>query len=143
MREPELRIGFIIFNPYWKQELRWHNGHRKTACEWIENNGLKKLFLEMYGTNHVYDEEDFLTNYIGAIKLYATGGQFYCYVPPIISPEKDYLRNYYENLGYHIIENHIYDEKKIKDEISSNYQYTKTVVKIKNVYTYNPVKDGD
>lgn len=143
MREPELRIGFIIFNPYWKQEIRWRNGHRKTACEWIENSGLKNLFLEMYGTNHVYDEEDFLTNYIGAIKLYATGGQFYCYVPPIISPEKDYLRNYYENLGYRIIENHIYDEKKVKYDTNDDYQYTKTVVKIKNVYSYNPVKDGD
>ena len=70
MKEPSIRIGFIIFNEGYKYELQSLNGHRKTAFNWIKKNNLIEKFYEVLGTNGIYDEEDFLMEYIGAIKLY-------------------------------------------------------------------------
>lgn len=64
MKEPNIRIGFIIFNPNWKSEIEWNNGHRNTACQWIRNHHFEELYQEIRGTNDIYDEEDFLINYI-------------------------------------------------------------------------------
>lgn len=147
MREPTIKIGFIIFNPYWREELEWNNGHRKTACEWIKNYNFMELFDSIKGQNNIYDEEDFLTDYIGAIKLYASRGQFYCYVPSIISPDKDYLKKFFKDLGYHIIENGIFDENMIQYNQKYNEQcdcgYNKTLIKTRGRYYYNPLKNGD
>ena len=96
---PDIKIGFIIFNNDWKEELVSRNGHRKTAFNWIKRNNMMSIFESVLGKNNIYDEEDFLIEYIGAIKLYAYRGDFYCRIPRMISPEKSYLRKYYSNLG--------------------------------------------
>ena len=143
MREPNIRIGFIIFNNDWKEELHSKNGHRRTAFLWIKEHNLMDVFKSVIGKNNIYDEEDFLIEYIGAIKLYANRGQFYCRIPRIASPEKSYLKRYYATLGYKIISNGIYDEEKPKVKVLS-YEYNRTVINNNNnTLIYNPVKDGD
>ena len=142
MKELSIRIGFIIFNQGWKQELQSKNGHRKTAFNWIRDNNMLETYKSMLGKNNIYDEEDFLIEYIGAIKLYAYSGHFYCRIPRIASPEKSYLKRYYSNLGYKIISDGIYDEKKPKVKVLS-YEYNRTVVKSKTGLMYNPMRDGD
>lgn len=144
MKEPTIRTGFIIINPNWKSELDWDSGHRNTAWKWIRNHHLEKLYQSIRGTNGIYDEEDFLINYIGAIKLYAYRGTFYCYIPSGINPDKSYLKHYFESLGYIITG--IYDselkEEKIKIK-KFDFPYNKTVIKMNNKYCYNPYRIGD
>lgn len=141
MRDPKLKIGFIIFNPDWREELPTKDGHRKTAFNWIMKNQLKDVYNSVLGNNGIYDEEDFLIEYIGAIKLYAYMGNFYCVVPRIFNPEKSYLKRYYENLGYGIISDGIYDEEKPKTKV---YQYNKTIISNnRKELVYNPLRDGD
>ena len=142
MREPNIRIGFIIFNNDWKEELPSNNGHRRTAFNWIRDNKLMNVYKDIIGNNNIYDEEDFLIEYIGAIKLYAYRGNFYCRIPRTYSPEKSYLKRYYANLGYKIISNGIYDEEKTKEKVLT-YQYNRTIIKSNTGLIYNPVKDGD
>lgn len=142
MREPSIKIGFIIFNEGWKQELQSKNGHRRTAFKWIMNNNLINVYKNVVGSNDIYDEEDFLIEYIGAIKLYAHNGVFYCRIPRKYSPEKSYLKKYYSALGYKIISSGVYDEEKHKVKCL-NYQYNRTVINSNNKLIYNPVRDGD
>lgn len=140
MKEPDIRVGFIIFNEEWKEQLITYEGHRKTAFNWIKQHNLINTFKQVVGKNEIYDEEDFLIEYIGAVKLYASNGKFYCRIPRMIDPNKSYLKKYYSNLGYKIISDGIYDEEKPKVYV---YQYNKTVINNNNVLMYNPVKDGD
>ena len=44
MVDPNIKIGFIIVNPDWKEEIPWSNGHKKTAFEWIKKNNLMDLY---------------------------------------------------------------------------------------------------
>lgn len=142
MKEPNIKIGFIIFNDDWKEELPSNNGHRKAAFNWIQRNYMLDVFNSVLGSNNIYDEEDFLIEYIGAIKLYACRGDFYCRIPRLSSPEKSYLKRYYANLGYKVISDGIYDEEKTKVKVLS-YEYNKTVINNNNRLIYNPAKDGD
>ena len=143
MREPHLKIGFIIFNNDWKEELRSINGHRKTAFEWIKKNNLLDVFKSVLGTNRIYDEEDFLMEYIGAIKLYAYDGKLYCVIPKILNICKNYFEKYFEKLGYEVISHGGYNEEKPKMKYLKN-EYNKTIVKKFNKdLMYNPLKDGD
>ncbi len=144
MLEPTIRIGFIIINPNWKSEIKWNNGHRRTACLWIRENNLEKLYDKMYGTNNIYDEEDFLINYIGAIKLYASRGNHYCYIPSGINPDKSYYKHFFQNLGYHITGAYITEEIEEKIKVKKfDYPYNQTVVNKNNKYCYNQYRDGD
>ena len=142
MKEPSIRIGFVIFNEGWKQELRSQNGHRRTAFKWIKDNNMLNTYYQVLGSNNIYDEEEFLIEYIGAIKLYAYDGNFYCRIPRMYSPEKSYLKRYYSMLGYRIISDGIYNEEEPKIK-TLTYQYNKTVVKSNIGLMYNPVRDGD
>ena len=142
MKEPKVRTGFVIINPYYKEELILDNGHRKTAFKWIKSHHLMDVFKSVVGKNNIYDEEDFLVEYIGSIKLYVNAGQFYCRVPMIFNDETNYLIKYYLNLGYKIISNGIYNEEKQKTKVLT-YEYNKTVIKSNNELIYNPMRDGD
>ena len=142
MRDPKIKIGFIIFNEDWKEELSSENGHRRTAWNWIKKHNLINVYNSIVGKNNINDEEDFLINYVGAIKLYAYRGNFYCRIPRINDPNKSYLKRYYANMGYNIISDEIYDEEKPKVKVYTN-QYNKTVIKSNARLIYNPVKDGD
>ena len=142
MKDPDIRIGFIIFNNDWKREIPTKDGHRKTAYNWIVENKLLDVYNNVVGSNNIYDEEDFLIEYVGAIKLYASRGTFYCRIPRIYSPEKSYVKRYYSMLGYKIISDGIYDEEKTKVK-TLTYQYNKTVVRSNSRLIYNPLKDGD
>ncbi len=143
MREPHLKIGFIIFNNEWKEELGSTNGHRKTAFNWIKEHNMMDVYKSVLGTNRIYDEEDFLMEYIGAIKLYAYSGYFYCRLPKMFRLEKSYLKRYYANLSYRIISDDVYDEEKPKSKVYK-YEYSKTVINNKRGgLIYNPIKDGD
>lgn len=144
MKEPTLTLGFIIFNDGYKVEIPWCNGHWRTAHDWVVKNKFYNLFLKVQGTNNIYDEEDFLINYIGAIKLYANNGNFYCYAPDINSVYKDYLCKYYQNLGYQIIGHTSFNDEKKSKVKKFNIPYNKTVVKNNNnQYIYNPFREGD
>lgn len=144
MKEPTVRFGFIIINPNWKSELEWVNGHRNTACKWIRNNHLEELYKSVYGTNNIYDEEDFLINYIGAIKLYAYCGTHYCYIPRGVNPDKSYLKHYFKQLGYVITGVYDMEEKEANMKVKKfDYPYNKTVINKNNKYYYNPYRDGD
>ena len=143
MKEPSIKIGFIIFNEGYKFELRSENGHRKTAFNWIRNNNLLKEYYSVLGTNGIYDEEDFLMEYIGAIKLYAYDGKFYCVIPKILNISKNYYETFFEKLGYEVISHGVYNEEKPKIKCFKN-EYNKTIVKKFNKnLMYNPLKDGD
>ena len=142
MRDPKIRIGFIIFNNDWKEELSSGNGHRKTAWEWIRKHNLTDLYNKTIGKNNIYDEEDFLIEYIGAIKLYGYRGRFYCRIPRMRDPIKSYLKRYYTNLGYTIISDGIYEEEKPKTKVYT-YQYNKTIINNNNKNIYNPIREGD
>lgn len=143
MENPTLRIGFIILHPKYRCELEKTNGHRITALKWIRDNGLLELFYKVLNTENIYDEEDFLIEYIGAIKLYAYGGNFYCKMPRIYNSSKKYYKEFYESLGYKIIGDEFYLEEKPKTKVYK-YQYNKTVINtIDNNLIYNPLKDGD
>ena len=122
--------------------MRTECGHRKTAWNWIKKHNLVDVFNSVVGNNNIYDEEDFLIEYIGAIKLYANRGNFYCRIPRMYNPNKSYLKRYYSNLGYNIISDGIYYEDKPKVRVLS-YQYNRTVINNNNILIYNPVKDGD
>lgn len=100
------------------------------------------VFKSVIGKNNIYDEEDFLIEYIGAIKLYADRGKFYCRIPRMHNFDKSYLKKYYANLGYTIISDGIYDEEKTKTKVLS-YQYNNTVINNKGKLMYNPIKEGD
>lgn len=124
-------------------QLPSENGHRKTAFNWIKQNNLMNVYINVLGTNNIYDEEDFLMEYIGAIKLYAYCGELYCWVPKIPDINKNFFRDYYEKLGYKIIGNNICDLEKTKVKILKN-EYNRTIMKKNNnQYIYNPLKDGD
>lgn len=143
MREPKIRIGYIIINPYWREELERGKSHSKTASEWINKYNFQNIFNTLLEEKRVIDEEDFLMNYIGAVKLCAYRGKFYCYLPSVVNDDKEYIKNYYENLGYIIIEGKIFDEEKYKEKTIYNYPYNKTLIKVRNSYHYNPMRDGD
>lgn len=143
MIEPSIKVGFIIFNDDWKSEVEWHNGHSRTAREWVREHNLRDYFEKVKEANNLYDEEQFITDYIGAIKLYAYGGNFYCYAPKIVSVNKDYLCEYYQNLGYTIIGNMSYNEEKKNKVKQFSIPYNKTIVKSNNGFIYNPYRDGD
>lgn len=142
MRDPKIKVGFVIFNEDWKEELEWHNGHRKTAFEWLKKHRLLNLYNSMLGQNGIYDEEDFLVDYIGAVKLYCTRGQFYCRIPKIPNPDKSYLKHYFKERGYNIVESTVIEEQKQKVK-KFEYPYNQTVIKTKNTMCYNPQRDGD
>ena len=142
MKEPKLKIGFIIFNEEYKEELELENDYRKTAFNWIKNNNMIDVYKSVVGKNGINDEEDFLIEYIGAIKLYAYMENFYCRIPRIANPEKSYLKRYFTNIGYKVISNNINDEEKPKIK-KLTYEYNKTVINNKNKLIYNPVRDGD
>ena len=137
-----LKIGFIIFNDRWKQELPSINGHRSTAFNWIRENNLLGVYKSVLGKNNIYDEVDFLLEYVGAVKLKCVLGNYYCILPKMEHPEKEYIKNYYKNLGYIIVNDIKYDEEdpKIKTFL---YKYNRTVVNSGNGYIYNPIKKGD
>jgi len=100
-------------------------------------------FNEVLGKNGIYDEEDFLMEYIGAIKLYAYNGKLYCMIPKSLNICRIYFENYFEKLGYKVISNGIYDEEKTKIKVLKN-EYNRTILKKhNNNYIYNPLKDGD
>lgn len=144
MKEPTIKTGFIIINPNWKCELEWENSHRKAACKWIRDNNFEQLFNSIYGTNDIFDEEDFLINYIGAIKLYAARGNHYCYIPRGVNPDKSYIKHYYKQLGYIITG--IYESELPAENVKVkkfDYPYNNTVVSVNNNYFYNPYRDGD
>lgn len=143
MKEPTIRIGFIIVNPNWKIELEWENGHRNTACKWIRDNHLEKIYKSVYGTNNIYDEEDFLIRYIGAVKLYATRGHCYCYIPRGVNPDKSYIKHYYEQLGYIITGAYQVEEEENIKVKKFNYPYNNIVICKNNGYYYNPERIGD
>lgn len=142
MQEPSIKIGFIIFNQEWKQELEWCNGHRNTALKWIRDNNLMKAFLSVVGKNNIYDEEDFLIDYIGAVKLYAYNGKFYCRIPRMIDVNKSYLKRYFRSKGYKIV-GECYEEDCHPKAKTYKYPYNKTVINEKNRLCYNPYRDGD
>ena len=50
MVDPNIKIGFIIVNPDWKEEIPWSNGHKKTAFEWIKKNNLMDLYNKVKET---------------------------------------------------------------------------------------------
>ena len=143
MKEPSIKIGFIIINERYKMELESENGHRRTAFKWIKQNKLISEYNSVLGTNGIYDEEDFLMEYIGAIKLYAYDGKLYCVIPKILNICKNYFEKYFEKLGYEVISHGVYNEEKPKMKYLKN-EYNKTIVKKFNKdLMYNPLKDGD
>ena len=99
MVDPSIKIGFIIVNPDWKEEIPWSNGHKKTGFGWIKKNNLMDLYYkEKEESEPGIDEEEFLINYICAIKLYEQIGHFYCLLPNMLCIEKTYLKHYYKNM---------------------------------------------
>lgn len=143
MKEPTIDIGFIIFNEDWKEELVWKNGHRKTAFEWIKKHNFMELYNSIKGQNGIYDEEDFLVEYIGAVKLYAYRGNLYCSIPRMCDPNKSYLKHFFEAKGYQIVEAHSYEEKQKQKVLTYEYPYNKTIINSQNGMMYNPYRDGD
>lgn len=143
MREPEIRIGFIIFNDDWKEELAWNNGHRKTAMEWIRDHNFMALYKSIEGKNGIYDEEDFLIDYIGAIKLYCYNGDFYCRLSKKNNPNASYYTQFYQNKGYNIVNGYVCEEKSKQKVLKYEYPYNATVINHHNCMIYNPYRDGD
>lgn len=143
MREPTLKIGFVIFNSDWKEELVWDNGHRRAAAKWIEQHGFTDLYNSMQGKNGICDEEDFLIDYIGAVKLYVYRGKYYCRIPRMVDPDKSYLKRFYRNNGYQIVGDGVYDECSCQKVKKFDVPYNRTVIKTGFCMAYNPYRDGD
>lgn len=143
MKEPVIQIGFIIFNEAWKEELVWKNGHRKTAIEWIKKNNLMEIYNSIEGKYGIYDEEDFLIDYIGAIKLYCYRGDFYCRMSKINNQNASYLKHFYQNKGYNIVDGYICEERSKQKVLKYEHSYNTTVINYRNHMIYNPYRDGD
>ena len=137
-----IKIGFIIFNDKWKQQLPSINGHRSTAFNWIRENNLLDVYRKILGKKGIYDEVDFLMECVGAVKLVSILGNYYCVLPKMEHSEKDYIKNYYKNLGYIIVNDIKYDEEEPKIKTFS-YKYNRTFLNSDKGYIYNPVKIGD
>lgn len=153
MKEPSIRIGFIVFRPGMEQEIEVNaaRGHWWTAKEWVERNGKLELYRKVVSdpTIKVYDYDDFVTDFIGAIKLHAVSGQLKCYVPRTIpNQSKSFLKRYFRNKGYVVygdVSNENNDNDYEKQNISNNtFCYNQTVVINKaGKYAYNPMREGD
>ncbi len=155
MREPSISIGFIIFNPRYETEIKCDvRGHYWTARNWIENNNLEELYQEIRNNpeNNIWDYEDFLINYIGAVKLYATRGQKIAYIPKNTSNNayKSLIKRHYKEEGYTISGNFIEESSisKRNEYPSLKVEYYRTIIPIKELdgkekYVYNPYINGD
>ena len=155
MRKPNILIGFIVFNPKYETEIQSDvRGHNWTAKNWIQKNNLEKIYKELRDdpNNDIWDYEDFLINYIGAVKLYVTRGQRIAYIPKNTSNNayKSLIKRHYKDEGY-IITGTYSEESNIKSENkypSLKVQYYRTVIPIKESngkekYIYNPYINGD
>ena len=155
MREPSISIGFIIYNPRYEQEIKCDvRGHYWTARNWVKNNNLEDLYQEIRSNpeNSIWDYEDFLINYIGAVKLYVTRGKRIAFIPKNLSNNtlRSLIKKHYRENGYIILGN--YTEKSSineKNEYPSlKVEYNRTIIPIKDSngnekYIYNPYINGD
>ena len=110
MKEPLIRVGFIILRPEYEEELETSGiGHWKTARKWIKEKGLQEIMQKVCADpdNDIWDEEDFLIQYVGAIKLHCMNGVKKAYIPRVIINKEyiSYLKRYYRSLGYVIYGN--------------------------------------
>lgn len=152
MKSPKVRIGFIIFRPGMEQEIEVGlKGHWWTANDWIKSHNMWDLYQKLVERNIVHDCEDFLIDYIGAIKLHNVSGKRRCYIPKISffnSSYKSSLKRYYKQKGYEIYgnispDNTVYIDKREK----SVYGYNRIVIPETTedgvIYKYNPSRIGD
>ena len=154
MREPYISSGYIIFRQgYEAQLMTLGKGHYKAAQEWVQNLGLQKEF-EKVSRNpdiKVYEYDEFLTDYIGAIRLYSDNFGKRCYIPRGNNNEyKSYLKNYFISKSgkysdYYIHGDVAYDEFYTKPSKEFITNYTETVVynNATGLYMYNPNRIGD
>lgn len=157
MREPKIATGFIIFREGCEDQLTTGGvGHWRTARNWVESSKFRSEFYKVvnnpnYGDIHDYD--DFLTDYVGAVRLYSLGGYLYCRIPRGNNNEyKSYLKNFFssndviingEKLTYRI-----YGDVSLETTITEkpvhipNYNQL-LVVDEEGNYHYNPNRIGD
>lgn len=153
MKSPKVRMGFIIFRPGMEEEIeRETEGHWWTARKWIKTHNMENLYNDLLERRIVMDEEDFLTDYVGAIKLHNVSGKRKCYIPKItfsISSYKSSLKRYFRQKGYYVYGDISQDNiVHINTEELSKYGYNRTVIPEVTeygtiVYKYNPSRIGD
>lgn len=159
MREPTITVGFIIFREGYEMELR-KDGlfHSEVAERWVKSSPFNEVYNKIMEDkqNTVYNGyEDFLLNYVGAIKLYDLEGErLCCYIPRGNNCEsKSYLRDYFTNSSLirfgQEISYEMYGD--INEELVHNIQrpeyipiYNKSIIMDSNgIYHYNPARQGD
>ena len=151
-KEPTLRVGFIIFRYGMEEEIPIYRakGHWATAKKWVFDHGLQDLFNRVAEKDQRLSQyDDFLTDYIGAIRLHTVGGVFKCYIPRFMNnANKSFLKRYYRHLGYEIYGDVSCDEVERSIKLLVPLNYGKTLVESKTFngekfYTYNPYRIGD
>lgn len=153
MKSPTVRVGFIIFRPGMEEEIEVSaKGHWWTAHDWIKSHNMCDLYQEMVDKNIFHDCEDFLTDYIGAIKLHNVSGKRKCYIPKINffnSSYKSSLKRYFKQKGYYIYGDISQDSIVHINVLDlSKYGYNRTVIPKTTeegtiIYQYNPSRNGD
>lgn len=141
-----LKIGFVIFNPDYECDVPTIKGHWWAANNWIKDHNQEKEFLEFCKKNNISeDPEEFLMEYIGAIKLYAHRGQFFCQIPKKKSVKKSSLKRFYKTEGY-VITGYQYEDA-VPETESVRTNYTNQIICRNNngreEFFYNPLRDGD
>lgn len=98
MREPQISMGFVIFREGYESEIPRSIGHWEMAKKWVEKNGFMDEFRRIKNDPNfkIYDFDDFLTDFIGAIRMGTDDGKPYCYVPRGNNNEyKAYLKHFF------------------------------------------------
>lgn len=154
MREPYISNGFIIFRQGYESQLSTlGKGHYKTAQEWVKYVRLEDVFERVINdpNSNIHAYDDFLTDYVGAIRLYTINGEPRCYIPRGNNNEyKSYLKNFFiSKIGkysrYYVHGDVAYDEFAYSPNRELITDYTDTILysKITGKYIYNPNRIGD
>ena len=158
MREPNIVRGFIIFREGFEEQLTTGgDGHWKTAWKWVEARpDIRKEFIKVITdpTIKIYDYDDFLTDVVGAVRLFSDGGVLQCYIPRGNNCEyKSYLKNFFSTgevvikgrkLYFHVYGDTLTGFDKAKKITRPVPFYNQTLIKdISGNYIYNPYRIGD
>ena len=155
MREPTITTGFIIFREGNEDQLAsGGKGHWKTARDWINKSHFKDEFLKVINNPkiNVYDYDDFITDYVGAIRLYYSCDKLNCYIPRGNNNEyKSYLKDFFcgnnvticgKKLSYNVFGDVSFEKNPNYPNHISNYNQL-LITNSNGDYCYNPNRIGD